>query len=304
MNGIPSFGPGVHVRVAQRKPYRILVVGERYETLSDLYHRFLRMPWTAAIVLICALFFATNLTFALAYFVVGGVAHMNPGAFADAFFFSVQTMGTIGYGAMYPQSTAAHLLVTAESLASLLVTAISAGLVFAKVSQPNGRLVFSSNAVITPFEGVPTLMIRLGNERTNQIVEAQVHVDLVRTMITTEGTPFYKQSELKLVKQRSAALARSWTVLHTIDETSPLFGESPESMAANETEIIVSVMGIDDTSAQPAHGRHSYTYKEILFGAKHTDILSEHENGDLVLDIRRFHETQASAKTNNFPYGA
>jgi inward rectifier potassium channel len=285
---------GARVRVAQQRPYRILVVGEPKETLRDLYHRYLRMPWSWALVLIIALFFAANAVFALGYFLAGGVAHTD-GSFRAAFFFSVQTLGTIGYGAMYPESLAAHLLVTIESLCGLLITAISAGLVFAKVSQPHGRLVFSDRIVVTRFEGKPTLMIRLGNERANQILEAQVHLDMIYTQKTQEGETFYRQVELPLARSRSAALARSWTVMHVIDAASPLHETDGATLREREVELTVSVMGVDDTSAQPVHGRHVYGADQIVFNARYADVLSETKDGDLVLDVRRFHEVETQA---------
>src|SRR5208282_1514931 len=135
--------------------YEIRIVGQRRTPLRDFYHALLRLPWWATIAAISGAYLLANAVFALAYLLVGGVEHAAPGSFADAFFFSVQTMGTIGYGAMYPGSTAANAVVVVESIVSLLLTAISTGIVFAKLSRSRARCVFTRYAVIAPFNGVP-----------------------------------------------------------------------------------------------------------------------------------------------------
>src|SRR5208282_4202734 len=156
-----------------------------------------------------------------------------PGSFGDAFYFATQTFGAVGSGA-YPTSTAAHALVVAESICVLLLTAVSTGLLFAKFSQTNARIVFTKQVVISPMDGIPTLMFRLGNERSNRIIEAQIRAVLMRTERTVEGTSIYRMHDLPLTRDRSPALSRSWTALHPITPGSPLHGQTPESLAAAE----------------------------------------------------------------------
>jgi inward rectifier potassium channel len=284
-----------------KRSYSVKVVGAR-RVVGDWYHALLRMTWTALVAFISVAFLGINALFAVAYLRVGGVAHARPGSFTDAFYFSVQTMGTIGYGAMYPESTGANNIVVTEAVVSLIVTALATGLVFSKFARPIGRVAFSRYAVIAPMEGVPTLMIRVGNERGNSIVEATLHMTLSRTIRTAEGVMFYKLLDLKLVRERSPAVSRSWTVLHKIEEGSPLFGATPESIAKEEVELMATIAGTDDTSYQPVHARHEYEHMDILWGARHADILSETEDGNLVLDIRRFHEVVPTEPTEAFPY--
>jgi inward rectifier potassium channel len=260
------------------------------------------MSWTGLVAFIAVAFLVVNAIFALIYLRMGGIAHARPGNFADAFYFSVQTMGTIGYGAMYPDSTGSNNVMVAESVVSLIVTALATGLVFSKFARPIGRVQFSRNAVITPMEGVPTLMLRVGNERGNAIVEATAHMTLSRTVTTAEGMKFYRLLDLKLVRERSPAVARSWTILHRIDEASPLFGATPESLANDEGELMVTLAGTDDTSYQPVHARHEYEHGDILWGARHADILSELPDGNLVLDVRKFHDVIPTVPTDSFPY--
>src|SRR5262249_55149008 len=154
-----------------------------------------------ALLTIVAVFLLLNAAFAGLYLLTGGLANARPGSFADAFYFSVQTMGTIGYGAMYPVSPAANILMVAEAVIGLLVTAVGPGLVFTKFSQSNARIVFGHHAAIAPMDGVPTLMFRIGNARGNTIVEATIRVVLIRTERTKEGMLFYRMYDLPLSRE-------------------------------------------------------------------------------------------------------
>src|SRR5205814_1714381 len=178
--------------------YQIRVIGDRRAPLRDFYHALLRLPWAATIGVIAGSFLAVNAIFALGFVLTGGVANARAGSFADAFFFSAQTMGTIGYGAMYPHSTAANSLVVAEAIAGLTLTALGTGLVFSKFSRSTARVAFTREAVISPVNGVPTLMFRTSNQRGNQIVDAQIRVVLSRTDRTAEGATFYRMYDLAL----------------------------------------------------------------------------------------------------------
>jgi inward rectifier potassium channel len=280
----------------------ITVIGAPRTRLRDAYHLFLRVGWAAAIGAIVGSYLALNAVFALAYRATGGVTGARAGSFFDAFCFSVQTMGTIGYGAMYPASAAANAVMIAESVTSLVVTAVATGLIFAKFSRSAARVVFSKNAVIGPMNGVPTLSLRVGNERGNLILEATIRITLTRTEKTSEGVIFYKLYDLRLVRERSPQMRRSWTVMHRIDADSALFGETPESILRDEVEIIATLVGTDDTSLQPVHARKQYEGADILWGARHADILSEKTDGTIVLDIRRFHDVVPTEPVDGFPY--
>jgi inward rectifier potassium channel len=268
----------------------IIVGGAPVPLFRNLYHRFLQATWSIALGAIVATFLAINVVYGTLYFVTGGVANARPDSFFDAFMFSVQTVATIGYGAMVPQTVLANVLVASEAVVGLLLTAVTTGLVFAKFTLSPGMIDFARNAVITPMNGVPTLMIRLGNLRDNAIVEATARVSLFRTEVTAEGTTWYRTLDLPLNRERTPALSRSWYILHTIDERSPLFGATTASLKRDEIEIIVSLTGIDETSMQPVHARKRYVDEEILFGVRYADMLSTREDGTLVLDVARFHE--------------
>jgi inward rectifier potassium channel len=282
--------------------YEIRIVGDRRMPLRDFYHALLERPWWVSIAAISGAFLFANVIFGLAYLIVGGVAHARPESFRDAFFFSVQTMGTVGYGAMFPDSTGANLVVTTEAITGLTLTALATGLVFAKFSRSTARLIFTEKATIAPLNGVPTLSLRLGNERGNQIVDAQLKVVLVRTEQTSEGKLFYRMLDLPLTRQRALSLSRSWNALHVIDRESPLFGETPASLAAKEVELQVQVIGLDDATMQMVHGGHRYFARDILWGHRLADVLSETPDGHLLLDLRKFHEVEPTEPSAEFPY--
>jgi inward rectifier potassium channel len=282
--------------------YEIRVIGAPRAPFGDMYHALMRLSWPSTLGVIASGYLLANAIFACAYVAIGGVANARAGSWLDAFFFSVQTMGTIGYGAMSPSSTAANTIVVVESVTSLVITALATGLVFAKFSRPNARLMFTREATISTVDGVRTLAFRVGNQRSNRIVEATVRVALVRTEKTREGRTFYRMHDLRLMRDRILSLARSWTVLHPIDETSPLYGESAESLAEKEVEIVVAIVGTDDTWMQSVHATHRYMYSDIVWGKRHADVLSEQATsqerggkaapGALLLDLRKFHDLE------------
>jgi inward rectifier potassium channel len=280
----------------------VVLVGTRAHPLRDAYLFVLRLRWGWLLALIAGVYLFINVIFALVYLAVGGISGAAPGSLRDAFFFSVETMGTIGYGAMYPTGTMTHTVVTAESIVSMLVTAVVTGVVFTRFSQTSGQLVFSDKATIAPMNGVPTLSFRVGNDRSSTVLEARVRASLIRTEKTAEGMTFYRLIDLPLTRHTTQALSRSWTVMHPVDEKSPLKGKTPKSCADEEIELLVSVVGTDDTSLQPVHGRARYQLHEIVWGARHADVLRELPDGRLELDVAKFDALVPTEPTADFPY--
>lgn len=258
--------------VERRETYEIRVVGGPAAGLRDLYHALLRVPWWGALAVIVGGYLTLNALFAALFVATGGIANAARGSFVDAFFFSVQTMGTIGYGSMYPATRLANALVVAESVMGLVVTALATGLVFARFSQTRARVVFSAIAAIAPMDGVPTLMVRVGNERRSQIVGATFHATLMRTTQTAEGVTVYRTEDLALARDRAPTLDQSWIVLHRVAPTSPLHGQTPESLAACDAELTLAVSGTDDTSLQPVHAQHTWLHHAIVWGARLADL--------------------------------
>lgn len=267
-----------------------IILGEPRAVFRDAYHAFLRMPWSLSILVIGAGFMLLNFAFALIYFFMGGIANARPGSLLDMLYFSVQTTATIGYGSMYPATDLANILVMTESAVALIVTAVATGLVFAKFSRTTARVRFSNRAVITPVDGVPTLMLRIGNERGNFIVSAEVRAVLNRSELTKEGERYYRFYDLHLTRSYAPALSRTWTVMHSIDAQSPLYGASAATLAAWDAEMVVSVTGLDDVTMQTVHASKSYDYPDLRFDAKLTTMLSHRPDGRFVVDLGKFHE--------------
>ena len=263
------------------------VIGDERAILRDAYHIFLRLRWSASIALIAALFFAINLIFATLYYVIGGV-NGTDGSFFDALSFSVETLATIGYGAMNPRSTAAHVVMMLESIASLINTALVTGLVFTKFSRPTTRVAFSTSAVITQHEGNRTLMFRASNRRSNVIVEATIHVVAVFTTVTAEGKMFYKAVDLPMVRDRQVGMTRGWTLMHVINQASPLFGADAKKLHDLELELYIALTGIDDVSMQTVHASHKYTDDQIQVDHHFEDTLAALDNGEFIVDLTKF----------------
>jgi inward rectifier potassium channel len=270
-------------------------VGAARITRLDAYHLLLTMAWRWFFGIQAVAYILFNAVFALLYLVVpGSIANAKPGSFTDAFFFSVQTMATIGFGVMAPATFYANVMVTIEALLGMASVAVAAGLIFARFSQPTARVLFSRVVVVTPYNSVPTLMFRCANERRNQIFEAQVHVDFAREETSAEGMELRRSYELNLARDRNPQFSLSWTVMHAIDAASPLYGIDPDLLAGQEASIVVTLSGIDETISQRVFARSAYRADEILWGRKFVDILSETEDGLTQVDYRRFHDTVES----------
>jgi inward rectifier potassium channel len=260
--------------------------------LSDVYHAWLNTSWRSAIGLVFLFYTLANLIFGAGYYLIGGIENARHGSFADSFFFSVQTLATIGYGKMVPLSMAANVLVSIEALCGIVGTAMMTGLLFAKFARPTARVLFSKVAVIAPHDGVPSLQFRLANERGNRIVEAQLRVTVLRTQDTKEGVKLRRQVDLPMLRDRSAVFALTWTAIHLLDEQSPLFGMSQKDWVSEQIEMFVTVLGLDETFSQTIHARHLYSWDEVLFGYRFVDVISLLPDGRREIDYAVFHEVK------------
>ena len=258
---------------------------------ADLYHLLLTSSWPRLLGLLAIGYAAANALFALGYLIEpDAIENARPGSFTDAFFFSVQTMATIGYGRMVPRTFLANTLVTLETLTGLLALAMITGLVFAKFSRPTARVLFSRVAVIGRRDGVRAFMFRMANERGNNIVEAQVHVALARQEVTAEGESVRRFYDLELARRLNPIFPNTWTVIHAIVDGSPLRHATATSLAVEDARIVVSVVGLDESYAQTVHARHSYGAQDIAWDARFVDIVTRDANGGLRIDYGQFHD--------------
>jgi len=259
--------------------------------LREPYHLLLTIPWIVFLGIIAVFYLANNVIFALLYMAGGDcVANAKPDSFLDFFFFSVQTLATIGYGAMYPKTVYANTIVTIEAMTGMVGVAVLTGLAFARFSKPTARVIFSRVSVITPYDGVPSLVFRTANRRRNQIIEAQMQVYLMRDEVTVEGQFIRRIYDLQLLRQRSPSFTLSWVALHPINESSPLYGITAESLTQTNTTIVVSLSGIDETVAQVVHARHSYAAQDILWNYRFVDIFYHTDEGHRYIDYKHFHD--------------
>ena len=278
------------MRLPARK--RVAVVkGQDRSRWTDVYHAVLRAPWWLFFIGLAAFFGTINVVFALLYLSdPNALAHVRHGNFWDAFLFSVQTIGSINYTVFVPQTVYANIIVSIEAFFGILTIALFTGIILARFSRPYARVVFSKYAIIAPFDGVPTLMFRTANQRGNQILDAAITLSVARQQTSKEGVSMRRFDELKPVRERTSLFALSWTVMHRIDESSPLFGLTPDTFYDNQLEIIALLNGMDETLADRIYARHSYTPDEILWDRRFVDVISV-QNGQRIVDLTRFHDT-------------
>ncbi len=269
-------------------------VGMRRAIWSDAYHALINLKWRYFITWLVVIYLGINLIFASLYWVEGYYIGGEKGwSFVECFFFSVQTLSTIGYGAMAPQSTYANALVTLEAFIGMLVTAMSTGLLFSKFSRPTARVEFSNVAVVHEFNGQRTLMFRLANMRGNQIVDAQIDVSFARFETSSEGAEFRRFYDLEMTRKRTAMFVLTWTAMHILDECSPLYGLSKQDWYDSQAEIVVLISGVDGTFGQTVHARYSYTIDEICYDARFKDMLHVREDdGVLEVNYHNFNEIE------------
>jgi inward rectifier potassium channel len=258
---------------------------------NDGYHWLLVMPNWAFLAVLATVFLLVNTTFAGLYVMdPGGVVGARRGDFVDAFFFSAQTLGSVGYGAMWPKSAWANGVATLEIFVGLFNLGAATGLLFARISKPTARIMFSDRAVVTDFNGVPTLMFRAANQRRNLVVEAEVNVTMIHNVVSREGQELRRFDELPVLRSKTPLFYLTWQVMHPIDEASPLYGQTRESLRAAQAEILVVMKGIDETFVSTIHTRASYAPHEIVWGGRLADIFTRLPDGRRAIDFRRFHD--------------
>jgi inward rectifier potassium channel len=263
------------------------------------YHAMLTLSWPRFYVVIISAYLVVNGAFAVGYFLCGSEAlagtlggTTTSRAF-DCFFFSVQTIATIGYGRISPVGVAANVLVAVEAFVGLLGFAMATALAFARFSQPRAKILFSDKAVVAPYRGITAFEFRIINERNNQLLEVEAKVMFSR-LETHDGRRVRRFDLLPLERNKVAFFPIQWVVVHPIDETSPMRGLSREDLATSNAEFFVLLTGVDETFSQTVHARSSYRYDEVVVGAKFADMYRQ--AGDATrIDMRRFHDIEEAS---------
>jgi inward rectifier potassium channel len=209
------------------------------------------------------------------------------------FYFSIETLATVGYGDMHPQTNYGHLIATVEIFTGMSFLAVMTGLIFARFSRPRARFVFADYPVVTTHQSQPTLMMRVANARNNTMSQATARLWLVRLEYTAEGHQLRRFHELKLERQEHPMFALSWTLLHKIDENSALFEVTTEELEKTDAALVLNVSGIDDSSSQSLHARKLYYHTDIRWQHRYQDITSISQQGRLLIDYGKFHDVIA-----------
>jgi inward rectifier potassium channel len=278
----------IHIKI-QDGLFSVQGLDKWYSNWQEPYHLMLTLPWVGFIPIVSLLYLALNIGFAWLYLLGGDCIVNGNGSFQDAFFFSVQTLAGIGYGVLSPKTTYANYIVVIEAITGLLTIALLTGLSFPRFSRPTAKVLFSKFAVIMPQNNLPTLMFRTANQRRNQILEARVTLSLSRDEVTADGHHIRRFYELQVLRSYNPTFSLSWTLMHPINEQSPLYGFSAESLAESQSQIIVSLSGIDETVSQNVHARHTYGANSIILNHQLVDIIHIVDDRNRYVDLASFH---------------
>jgi inward rectifier potassium channel len=254
------------------------------------YHRLLTMSWPAFFAMVLLFYVGINLVFAGAYYLLGSDAlqgNIQTSAFLRDFFFSIHSFATIGYGNIVPVGVMANLVVAFEALVGLLGFALAAGMVFARFSRPVADIVFSRNAIVAPYHGITGFEFRVVNARENQLIELHAKVIFSR-FESVDGRVQRLFTPLSLERESVSFFPLNWTVVHPIDEDSPLFGWTPERLVDESAEFLILLTAIDETFAQTVHSRSSYAASEVLWNARFAPMY-RNVGGAMELDLSRLH---------------
>jgi inward rectifier potassium channel len=261
----------------------------------DIYHLILTLTWPRFAGSVLAVYFLINVLFAGLYLFGGKCIFGLPrGSFPEAFFFSVETLATVGYGHMYPDTFYGHCVTTVEIVVGMFGMAMITGLIFIRFSRPTARILFSKCAVIAPFDGVPALMLRVANLRHIMMAEAEFRVMLFRNERIQEDEKARRFYTLKLQFDRLIAFPVAVTLRHVIDESSPLYAMTPEALEKSDTRLMASVVCIDTVIPAPVQSANDYSYEDILWNRRFVEIYTETPDGRLTVDYGRIHDTEGA----------
>jgi len=257
---------------------------------NNFYHWLLGTTWTSFLLLVICVYLATNLLFAIAYMACGdgAITNAEPGSVLDVFFFSVQTMATIGYGRMTPVGSWPNAIVTFEAFFGIVYSALTTGLAFARFTRPTAGVRFSKVAVVGSHDGVQTFKFRVANDRSSHIVEAQLRLWLIAESMTEEGERYRRSVELPLHRSESPVFSLTWTAMHSLDETSPLREYLGKSAIERQWHLLITFTGYHESLANQVYARHVYLPQDVQQNATFVDIVTALPDGGRVIDLTNF----------------
>ncbi len=257
---------------------------------NNFYHWLLGTSWSSFLLLVVFVYVGANLLFAIAYLVCGegAITNAQPGSLLDAFFFSVQTMATIGYGRMTPIGTWPNMIVTFEAFFGIVYSALTTGLAFARFTRPTAGVRFSKVAVVGSHDGIQTFKFRVANDRSSHIVEAQLRLWLIAESMSAEGERYRRSVELPLHRAESPVFSLTWTAMHSVDETSALKEYLGKAAIERQWHLLITFTGYHESLANQVYARHVYLPKDVQQNASFMDIVTALPDGDRVIDLTNF----------------
>lgn len=284
-------GNRVSVHAGQVEFVKVNIGGWQWR---DVYQWLLALRWPQFAALVAAVYIGLNLSFATLYSLDRqSIAGSTGGSwFFDCFFFSVQTLATVGYGHMYPQTLYGHVVSTIEIMSGIFLLAVVTGLIFVRFSRPVARIAFSRSMVIGPLNGQQTLMVRVGNQHQHSIVDTEFRIMFMRDEPLVEGGDYRYFYTLKLQFDKLILFPAALTLRHAIDRSSPLYGATLETLQTSRSLFAVSVSGIDPVIAAPVQAQHDYSWRDVRFGERFVDIYTQSGRGQLTVDYGRLHDSE------------
>lgn len=264
--------------------FNVKRTGRHYLNQLSVAHELTTMSWSNFLLIITLIYVVVNIIFALIYFWIGmdqfmgQIVNSKWDEFKESFFFSAQTITSVGYGRINPVGTIANLVSSFEAFIGLMFFAIITGLIYGRFSRPVAHLIFSGNALVSPFKDIKAFMFRVANAKTNDMAELEAQV-LLSLVLYEEGKFIRRYYSLELERKNVNALALTWTVVHPIDEKSPLFNLTPELMQEHEAEFLITIKGVDTTFSQTVYSRNSYHFSNLVWNAKFKPSFKRSENG-------------------------
>jgi inward rectifier potassium channel len=288
----------VNVRRTRVGDREFISEGLNREVFHDLFHHFMTVSWPRLFATFAAFFLAFDTLFGFLYYLVPGcLANLNPPGFSGAFFFSVETLATVGYGDMHPQTLYGHSIAMVEIFVGLMSLALITGLMFARFSRPRARFIFTRNIVVRRLDGRITFMIRAANLRQNVVQDASAHLYMMRDEVTPEGFWIRRVIDLPLIRSQHPMFVLGWTVMHEIDESSPLHGATAESLLESDPAFVLSMSGSDQSTGQTLTARAEYSHRDIRWNATFRDVLEKAPDGTLHLDYTKFDDVDPLSDT-------
>ena len=285
------------ITIGQRE---VFTEGLSRAVFNDLFHHFMTIGWPQLFATLAAFFLLFDVLFGLLYHLVPGcIANLSPPGFAGAFFFSVETLATVGYGDMHPQTFYGHAVAMAEIFVGLMSLAVITGIMFARFSRPRARFLFTRNAVVRPIDGKLTLIVRAANQRQNVVQDASARLRMLRDESTQEGYRIRRVVDLPLVRSEHPMFVLGWTLMHVIDDSSPLKSQTSASLRDSRATFILGMSGTDETTGQMLMARAEYSSDDIRWNATFRDILEESADGTLHMDYAKFDDVVPLAESEH-----